>query len=247
MSLSPDVTGPSSPAVGPIGGPTRRSVLAPPRPPVVAEALAIARRWCAGHVIDGAPALAHAVRVAALLGRHLPDAPPALVAAVLLHDVPDYTGPEEFGAEVGDRCGTETLIGLWLIHGEHIAMEQYRHDPDGTTRRLAQLRPDIAAVLAADKVISLSYVLAGARRSPDIRAYWSTRRAFLLLVPYFRAFLAATASKLPEGLADELGGLVREARRAVVLAAQVPVHRPRRPVRSHSPGGRAQSELPGQG
>lgn len=236
MSLSPDVTGSSSPAAESVGGPTRRSVLAPPRPPVIAEALAIARRWCAGHVIDGAPALAHAVRVAALFGKHLPDAPPALVAAVLLHDVPDYTGPEEFGAEVGDRCGTETLVGLWLIHGEHIAMEQYRYDPDGATRRLAQLRPDIAAVLAADKVISLSYVLSGARRAPDIPAYWSSRRAFLLLVPYFRAFLAATASKLPEGLADELGGLVGEARCALTLAAELPARRPhtvRRPRSVH--------------
>ncbi|WP_035742304.1 HD domain-containing protein [Parafrankia elaeagni] len=226
MSVSPDVTSPSLPATEPGRDPTRRSVLAPPRHPIVVEALTIARRWCDGHEIDGAPAITHAVRVADLLGQHLPDAPPALVAAVLLHDVPDYTGPEQFGAEVSDRCGTDTLIALWLIHGEHIAMEQHRHDPDGAVHRLSQLRPDIAAALAADKVISLTYVLGNARQAPDIRAYWAARRPFLLLVPYLRTFLKATGPQLPDGLADELGGLLREARRALVLAAHVPTIRP---------------------
>ncbi|WP_235497570.1 hypothetical protein [Frankia sp. R43] len=177
-------------------------------------------------MIDGAPALAHAVRVAVLLGRHLPDAPPPLIAATLLHDIPDYTGPDALAAEVGDRCGTATLVTLWLIHGEHIAMDQYRHDPAAATRRLTLLRPDIAATLAADKVISLSYVLGGARHAPDVHAYWADRRAFLLLVPYFRDFLAATAPHLPDGLADQLGDLVREAGRALVLAAHLPAHQP---------------------
>ncbi|WP_241840329.1 hypothetical protein [Frankia sp. CcI49] len=177
-------------------------------------------------MIDGAPALAHAVQVALTLGQHVPDAAPELIAAVLLHDVPDYIDPEKVGTEIVDRCGSETLVALWLIHGEHMAMQLHRENADEAARRLAQLRPDIAAALAADKVVSISYVLRGASQAANLRAYWADRRAFLLSVPYFRAFLAATAERLPEGLADELGGLVREARRAVVLAAREPAHRP---------------------
>lgn len=167
----------------------------------------------------------HAVRVALTLGRHLPAATPDLVAAVLLHDTPDYADLDLVSDRVAARCGIDTLCSLWLIHSEHSTMDLYRHDPAAVARRLARLRPDIAAALAADKAVSIGYVLARARRAPDIRAYWAQRRSFLRSVPYFQAFLTATAPTLPEGLADELGGLVREARRALVLAAEVPAHR----------------------
>ncbi|EFC84059.1 hypothetical protein [Parafrankia sp. EUN1f] len=221
MSRSPDVTGPSSPAGTPPRGPARRSILTAPRPLVVTAALDIARRWCSGHQIDGAPALGHAVRVALALGRHLPDVSPSLTAAILLHDVPDYADTQTLGIEIGDRCGTDVLIALWLIHGEHTAMDLYQHDPDAAVRRLETLPSDVAAALAADKVVSLSYVLGCARRAWDIRSYWASRRAFLTLVPYFRAFVEVTAPRLPPALADELGGLVRDARRAAILAAPV--------------------------
>ena len=66
------------------------SVLARPHHPIVADALTLSRQWRSGHVIDDAPALAHAVRVAVVLGRHIPDPAPELVAAVLLHDSPEF-------------------------------------------------------------------------------------------------------------------------------------------------------------
>ncbi|WP_083731208.1 MULTISPECIES: hypothetical protein [Protofrankia] len=69
------------------------TILFPPRHPTVTSALQLARRWCSGHSIDGAPALAHAVRVTVVLGRHHPAAPPALLAAVLLHDAPNWPHP----------------------------------------------------------------------------------------------------------------------------------------------------------
>jgi hypothetical protein len=47
------------------------SVLSPPRHPLVDDALELARVWCDGHIIDGSPALGHAVKVARTLDRHL--------------------------------------------------------------------------------------------------------------------------------------------------------------------------------
>ncbi|WP_055749638.1 hypothetical protein [Frankia sp. AvcI1] len=202
-----DVTRPSSPSAGP----TRRSVLTAPRPRIVTAALDIARYWCAGQIIDGAPALGHAVRVALTLGRHLPDAPPELLAAVLLHDVPDYARADVVDAEVGGWCGTNTLITLWAIHDEHTAMDLYRTSPASAVRRLSRLPDGVAAALAADKTVSLRYVLTGARNAPDLAAFWATRHAFLTLVPYLRAFQAATAHRLPESLVRDLDQLVTDA------------------------------------
>jgi hypothetical protein len=64
------------------------SGLASPRHPLIDNALADARRWCAGQVIDDQPALAHAARVAMTLGDHVADPAPDLIAAALLHDSP---------------------------------------------------------------------------------------------------------------------------------------------------------------
>src|SRR5438067_4936862 len=66
------------------------TVLSRPRHPIVADALVLAGEWCRGQIIDGAPAFGHAVKVALVLGRHVPDATPELVAAVLLHDSQEY-------------------------------------------------------------------------------------------------------------------------------------------------------------
>ncbi len=52
----------------------------------------------------------------------------------------------------------------------------------------------------------MSYRLAGPGPST-----MSTRHAFLTLVPYLRAFHAATAHRLPESLARDLDQLVTDA------------------------------------
>jgi hypothetical protein len=65
------------------------TVLSRPRHPIVADALVLAGEWCRGQIIDGAPALGHAVKVALMLDRHVPDPAPELVAAVLLHEAKD--------------------------------------------------------------------------------------------------------------------------------------------------------------
>ncbi|MCM3886135.1 hypothetical protein [Frankia sp. R82] len=206
---SPNPTSPSSPPPDP----TRRSVLTRPRSVLVTAALDLARDWCAGHVIDNAPALGHAVRVALTLGQHMP-VPDALLAAVLLHDVPDYRHPDEVAAAVGDRCGISTLVMMWLIHGEHAAMDLYPRDPTAAIRRLHRLSDPVAAALAADKVVSLRYVLGRARQTSSPAAFWQTRGALLALMPYLRAFHVATARRIPASLARDLDKLISEVAKA---------------------------------
>lgn len=231
--MPPNATSPCPPAAVRERAPARRSVLAPPRAPVIDVALGLARTYAAGHVIDGAPAFAHAVRVALTLDRHLPEATAELIAAVLLRDAPTrdaptYAAVDTVSAQVAVRCGTDTLIALWLLYDEHTVRELYRHDPAAATQRLSRLRPDIAAALTADKAVRLADVLAGAGRAADRRVYWARRRSVVLAVPYVRDFLTATAELVPGTLTDELGGLVRETHRAVMLAARAPAQAPHR-------------------
>ncbi|SNQ47072.1 conserved hypothetical protein [Frankia canadensis] len=205
---SPNPTRPSSPH------PTRRSVLTRPRSPVIEHALGIARDWCAGQIIDGAPALGHAVRVALTLGRHLPAVPPELTAAILLHDVLDYRGSDLVDSTIARQCGQRTLTMVWLMYGEHTAMDSYGAAPAMALRRLERLPDLVAAALTADKIVSVGYVLRGAQHTADPAAYWPARRPFLDLVPYLRAFHTATAHRIPTTLAGELDTLVRDAETA---------------------------------
>jgi hypothetical protein len=185
------------------------SVLSRPRHPVVADALDLARQWCAGHIIDSAPALGHAVKVALTLGRHVPDPAPELVAAVLLHDCPEYA-PKEIDLEVllVTRFGPRTARIVRALEQEHIALDR-RPMPDVTTQDRWTL-----CASAADKIVSLRSILRRAARSPDPAAYWRARRAFVTRVPYFAAFHTAAAPHLPPGMGGELACLVVRAENA---------------------------------
>ncbi len=185
------------------------TVLSRPRHPVVADALELAREWCAGHIIDSAPALGHAVKVALTLGRHVPDPAPELVAAVLLHDCPEYA-PKEIDLDIllVTRFGPRTARIVRALEREHLALDQ-RADPDVTTEDRWTL-----CASAADKIVSLRSILRRASRSPDPAAYWRNRRAFVARVPYFAAFHTSAAPHLPAGMAGELARLVVRAENA---------------------------------
>jgi hypothetical protein len=179
------------------------TVLSRPRHPIVADALTLAGQWCRGQIIDGAPALGHAVKVALVLGRHVPDASPELVAAVLLHESPEYA-PKEIDLDVLliTRFGLRTARIVRGLEREHIALDQ-RPVPDVTTEDRWTLYAS-----AADKIVSLRSILRRASRAADPAAFWQSRRAFVTRVPYFAAFHTAAGPHLPPGMAGELARLV---------------------------------------
>jgi hypothetical protein len=185
------------------------TLLSRPRHPMVDEALDLARDWCAGHIIDSAPALGHAVKVALTLGRHVPDPAPELVAAVLLHDAPEYA-PKEIDLDILliARFGLRTARIVRELEREHITLDQ-RPVPEVTTADRWTLWAS-----AADKIVSLQSILRRAARAPDPAAYWRARRACVAQVPYFAAFHTAAAPHLPPGMSGELARLVVRAEHA---------------------------------
>jgi hypothetical protein len=195
------------------------TVLSPPRPPIVAEALGLARAWCHGHVIDGAPALRHAVEVAVTLGRYLPAAPPELLAAVLLHDSPQWTvvpptspdfAPDDLDLDevLTVRFGPATARVVRALEREHAALGQ----PAPPVPDLDD--PMVLWASTADKIVSLGSVVRRASLAADRGAYWDARAPFLRLVPYFRRFHAAAAAHLPASMAAALDQAVTDAERA---------------------------------
>ncbi len=147
------------------------SVLTRPRHPLVETALGIARQWCEGRTIDGAPALAHAVQVALKLGEHVPDAPPALVAAVLVHDSPEFA-PSEV------RWDNVLTVALGDDVREVVAaLEREHHTLNADAPELPPL-DDVATIQAsaADKIVSLTSILSRAAAAEDPDEFWRVRQ-----------------------------------------------------------------------
>jgi hypothetical protein len=185
------------------------TVLSRPRHPIVADALVLAGEWCRGQIIDGAPALGHAVKVALVLGRHVPNASPELVAAVLLHDSPEYAPKDvDLDALLTARFGPAVTRIVRGLEREHIALDE-RPVPDVTTEDRWTLYAS-----AADKIVSLRSILRRASLAADPAAYWQSRRAFVTRVPYFAAFHTSAAPHLPPGMAGDLARLIVRAEQA---------------------------------
>lgn len=134
-----------------------------PRHPTVDTALALARTWCVGHVIDDAPALGHAIRVALTLDRHVPDAHPELVAAVLLHDSPEFA-PHSVNLDelLTARLGPAVSRVVRALEAEHIGLDTI---PGGPPIPIGD--PWVLHASAADKIVALTSMLRRAATASD--------------------------------------------------------------------------------
>jgi hypothetical protein len=173
---------------------------------MIDAAIELSRDFCEGEIIDGSPALGHAMKVARKIDKHHPTASPDLIAAVILHDAP-YFAPAEINL---DNVLTELFSPavtriVRAIEREHEALGRSEL-PDVQTDDV-----DVLIASAADNIVSIGAINRRARRAADSRSYWGTRRPFIKCVPYFRAFAAAAEPHLPAGLARELAIVVSHA------------------------------------
>lgn len=187
------------------------SVLTRPRSALIDTAIEYARGWCSGHFIDGAPALAHAIKVARKAEEHEPGIRPELAAALLLHDAPEYAAQDP---AVGSAESLYVLLGVKLnaevarlvraITDEHAAMEN-------RALNVARMDHEVLLGIAADKVVAIAAITQRGRSSADPAAFWSTRSAFTGRMSYFHDFAVAARSRLPDSLAVELALVVADA------------------------------------
>ncbi|RZU49063.1 hypothetical protein EV385_0798 [Krasilnikovia cinnamomea] len=186
-----------------------------PRTPLVTQAITLARQWCQGHVIDGSPAIGHALKVARKVVEHLPDAPESLLAAVILHDAP-YFAPKDLdlGLVLTDQLNPRVVQIVRAIQEEHDCLHH------AVIPGVNVGEPDVIVASAADKVVSIGAILRRAQRHPTPAAYWMTRQPFVDRVPYFGAFATAAGPILPMTLAEELKTVVGAAYAATRHAAK---------------------------
>ncbi|MGW0215003.1 HD domain-containing protein [Micromonospora chokoriensis] len=174
------------------------TVLSPPRAATVDRALRDAQRWCAGHSIDDRPALAHAVRVAVTIGDHVPHPAPDLIAAALLHDIPDFAPrtPDIYQV-LAVAYGPQVPRIIAALQAEHLALDM----PDPPIRV-----DDLPVLLAstADKIVALTSLLRRAHASGGVTDFLRRRPALLTLLPHFRAFQQAAHPRVPAGMSARL-------------------------------------------
>ena len=190
------------------------SALTRPRAPIIDTAIQLGQQWCQGHLIDGAPALAHALKVARKVDEHLPTASPDLLAAMIVHDAP-FFAPADLDLDVALIAMLSYKVSriVRAIEAEHDAPDHsVNPEPEGTDA-------DVFVAGAADKIVSIGAILRRANRSTNTDAFWRARPAFVARVPYFRAFCSQAARRLPSDMAAELDALVRRAEQATRVYA----------------------------
>ncbi|WP_350934671.1 HD domain-containing protein [Micromonospora mangrovi] len=172
-----------------------------------------AQRWCAGHTIDDHPALAHAVRVAVTIGEYVPNPSPELIAAALLHDVPDFVPrtPDIYQV-LADAYGPQVPRIIAALHAEHQAL-----DMPNPPIRVSD--PPVLLASTADKIVALRSLLRRAHASGNVTNFLRARPALLTLLPHFRAFQQAAHPRVPAGMSARLDTALTLLERA---AASIP-------------------------
>ncbi|MDM4723275.1 HD domain-containing protein [Micromonospora sp. WMMA1363] len=175
------------------------TIFAPPRAPVVEDALAVAKQWCAGRTIDDRPALTHAARVAVTVGEHQPDVDADVVAAALLHDAPEFAPATlDLDGFLDDRFGAEVRRLIRGMQSEHDAIDRQEPViPDPADGHLMLLS-------TADKVVALRSLLRRAGLSGDVTAFFARRRPLLDLLAFFRTFQRTSVDAVPASLSAAL-------------------------------------------
>jgi hypothetical protein len=190
------------------------TVLTPPRHYLVDQALRDARAWCSGHTIDAQPAIAHAARVAVVLGHHEAGVAPALVAAALLHDSPEFAPPtldldDYLHRYYGPRL-VRVVRGLQADHDD-LDAEQPPTTVDDQ---------DVVLLSTVDKVVALGSALRRARRCGDVAGFFAARQPLVRLLPHFRACRAAAQGRVPATLTAALGIVLDDLEHLIASAVQ---------------------------
>ncbi|WP_405814678.1 hypothetical protein OG241_08770 [Streptomyces sp. NBC_01390] len=166
-------------------------------------------------------ALAHAVNVANTLGRYIPDAPPQVVAACLLHAIPQWPMADEAVHELVDaECGAEARWLLEALRAEEEVLA--RPSEDAVQRQLRRLRniPWLAHASLTSKVVTLQYAVAhAAHRRWDAASAWTPSASRGDQLPYLRQLHTFATGVVPPVMINAFAGLLDQSLSKTVRAS----------------------------
>lgn len=161
--------------------------------PRAETAFRLATEWGPGQTIDGLDALGHAVNVANTLGRYVPDTPPQVVAACLLHAIPRWPMADEDVHELVEaQCGVEAWLLLEALRDEQAVLAVPSRAVEGHLRLLRTM-PWLAHVTVAFKIVELQYT-SGRPAASALRPFASLGDQ----VPYLRQLHDLAAGVVPQ-------------------------------------------------
>ncbi len=176
--------------------------------PEVEAAFRLAVEWCEGHRIDGAPAIAHALKVTRTLGTHRPDVPAYVIAATLLHDAPDLAPEGGMEDRVTTAAGGLTLRFIPDLYAEHAVLAHPTEAAGTAHLRTLTTVLWLMAAAVADKIVAFEYAVDLAEHALDAAAFWTGRSAFTRLLPYFHRVYRAADGVAPRSMTTAYGRLL---------------------------------------
>ncbi|MCT9107586.1 hypothetical protein [Streptomyces mirabilis] len=166
-------------------------------------------------------ALGHAINVANTLGRYVPDAPPQVVAACLLHAIPQWPMVDEAVHELVEaECGVEAR---WLVEAMRAEEAVLAHPSEGAVQgQLRRLRtiPWLAHATLAFKIVTLQYTVAhAAHRRWDAAQAWPPPASHDERPPYLHQLLALATEVVHPVMTNAFARLLDKRPSVTVCAA----------------------------
>lgn len=169
---------------------------------MITGARELADRVCRGHIVDEAPAFAHAVKVSVVVRRDIPDAPGWLVAAALLHDYPEFATEPDVTGVLTRHVGVEGCAVVEAMHRLHAELNA------GAEPVVDASWDAFVWLFVADQVVAFESLLRRAHRSGDPHSFITDRRALMRLLPWFGKTQTRLAARVPDVLARRHRGLL---------------------------------------
>lgn len=168
-----------------------------PRDPVIDRALHLTHEWLHGRTLNEEPALNHALGMARMVKRHMPQASVMVQAAALLsctrHWVP-------LGARRDRTVDAQVTPGVADILRQ--VEDEHRYMMCGLSPQLPGR--DAAVVSAADKILTWRRLVSRSRRCANAELFWDSRPTAWQLLPWQAAWAGLAVPLMPPTLGRTL-------------------------------------------
>lgn len=184
------------------------NALSQPYDPLIEQAMADARTWCRGHIIDDRRRWHTRSRSRTNSTSTYPASCNWSAPRWFTHRSPLFApGSFDLDTYLTGNYGPEVTRIVRAMQAQHEAL-----DSDNPP----VLVDDVPVLLTstADKIVALTSLLRRARLSGDVQGFFRVRQPLLRILPYFRAYQRAGAALIPPRMAADLAAALEQLEQA---------------------------------